>query len=187
MLSGSVYSQTKSWEHNAYVGIGYVNGINDDDNYHFAIHLGYGINHYFTEHWSLMPGVGIRLKLSSGNSSSDGNNNSSCTFLDIPILAQYHLSPQGSNGFVFEAGPVFSFLVNNDAIHYRSLDDGEIKTVDIFKSFDVGVRPAVYYQLGKVRLGVQAHFGLLDIRKEYPRLEDSYHFQDIMFVASLHF
>lgn len=43
-----------------------------------------------------------------------------------------------------------------------------------YKNIDVGVRPAVYYETGHWRFGVQSHIGMLDIKNKNDRLLGSY-------------
>ena len=43
-----------------------------------------------------------------------------------------------------------------------------------YKNIDVGVRPALYYDTGHWRFGVQSHIGMLDIKNKNDRLLGSY-------------
>ena len=92
-----------------------------------SMKLGYGLNYYFSEHWSLMPGIDIRQDAENFFSSAKaGADSDDFVFLDIPILAQYHL-----DRWAFGLGPVFSFCVSN----FRIGIDGQIGLHDVRKSY----------------------------------------------------
>lgn len=191
-LGSTATAQVKHWEHNFYISGGVSNKFEDGDDDHVALHLGYGLNYYFNQHWSVMPGIGLRTKFSFGDP-DDGADSHGCTFLDIPVLAQYHLNGQ-ANGLVFELGPVFSFITDNDRYYidayYNDYND-PLNGKKEYKNFDLGIRPGVYYQAGHWRFGVQSYIGLLNIKKNYAyrisNISGSYHFTDIAATVGFHF
>lgn len=93
LLAGSAIpcsAQNKRWEHNLYEGVGMAKKFDSHDNQTVAFHVGYGINYYLSSKWSVMPGVAVRAKALGHNSQHTGN--SASTYIDVPLLAQYHLA-----------------------------------------------------------------------------------------------
>lgn len=91
-LPASARAQSKRWEHNIYQGMGWVNKFVKEDEQNIALHVGYGINYHIDSRWSLMPGVGLRLKGFGHDNENAGN--CSSTYIDFPILVEYHLRDQ---------------------------------------------------------------------------------------------
>lgn len=162
-------AQQKRWEHNLYFGIGWVNKLYDADNQTTAIHIGYAINHYLDARWSVKPGIAIRMKDLGGDDYHTGNNAS--TYIDIPLLAQYHFSGDKRKGVVAEFGPVISFLAKGKKYDDWEVTGGSPKVRD----FDLGLQPAIYYETGNWRLGIQSHISLLDTKCKYTRPYDFEH------------
>lgn len=113
-LPASARAQSKRWEHNIYQGMGWVNKFVKEDEQNIALHVGYGINYHIDSRWSLMPGVGLRLKGFGHDNENAGN--CSSTYIDFPILVQYHFGGEKRQGIVLECGPVLSFRA-----HARSI------------------------------------------------------------------
>lgn len=171
-------AQEKHWEHNFYIDFGRANSfINGDDPY--AFHVGYGLNFYIDKKWSVMPGIAYRTKFDPGDA-DEGAGNYDCSYFDIPIVAQYHLNLFRYSGLVFEFGPVFSFRTSGNQYYMDADPDDPLQGKQIYKNFDFGLQPAVYYQAGRhCRIGVKGHIGLTDICKKYPTAAESYHFTDL--------
>jgi hypothetical protein len=144
------HAQVKRLEHNFYLGLGGVNSTpyNDDS---YAFRLGYGINCYFSNHWSFMPGVAVRARFEPGD--EDGGEGAyDCTYIDIPLLAQYHLSSPKKSGLVVECGPVFSFIVSNNSYYIDADPANRLNDKNIYKTLDLGIQPGIYYQLANAYL-----------------------------------
>lgn len=167
MAAVNGYSQDRKWEHNIYVAGGLlIDREWGESETGVSMKLGYGLNYYFSEHWSLMPGIDIRRDAENFFSSAkDGADSDDFVFLDIPVLAQYHI-----DRWSFGLGPVFSFCVSNDSYYIDSPNspysalDGKEK----IKSFYVGLQPSVKYRLSRYfLLGIDGQFGLQDVNKSY--------------------
>lgn len=170
-------AQEKHWEHNFYIDFGGANTFTDDDDA-ASMHIGYGLNYYFNKNWSVMPGIALRSKF--GIDEDDGAGTYNCQYIDIPVVAQYHLNFNERRAIAFELGPVFSFRVSGDEYYIDAEPDDPLQGKQIYKNFDFGLQPAVYYQAGKHwRLGIKGHIGLIDISKKYPTVAESYHFTDL--------
>lgn len=192
-FAASLSAQTKRWENNIYEGIGIVNKLEKgDDKQNLAIQVGYGINYYITPKWSVMPGAAFRFK--TRLSGHDGGTFAS-TYIDIPLLAQYHSQRNDREAIVFECGPVLSFLAHGDTYSNGSwFPFHPFQGEKEYKNFDLGVRPAIYYEIGHLRLGLQSFIGLLDTKRKYPHSEyydsekdeKSYHTFSVMATISYH-
>jgi len=159
------YSQDRKWEHNIYVAGGLLIdrewGENDTG---VSMKLGYGLNYYFSEHWSLMPGIDIRRDAENFFSSAkDGADSDDFVFLDVPVLAQYHV-----DRWNFGLGPVFSFCVSNDTYYVDHDPNSELNGKNKIKEFYLGLQPSIKYQIGRhFRIGIDGQIGLHDVRKSY--------------------
>ena len=103
LLAGSAIpgsAQNKRWEHNLYEGVGMAKKFDSHDNQTVAFHVGYGINYYLSSKWSVMPGVAVRAKALGHNSQHTGN--CASTYIDVPLLAQYHFGGEKRQGIDLE-------------------------------------------------------------------------------------
>lgn len=186
LFSLSAAAQNKRFEHNFYVGLGYATEFANEEA-PIAFHVGYGLNCYLSPHWSIMPGIGYRAKFEVGDDEV-GIGSYDCSFIDILVLIQYHLSNPRKSGLVVECGPVFSFIASNNQYYIDADPNHPLNDKDIYRSFDFGLQPGIYYQMGKHwRLGVQGHIGLLNLQKDYPGTTGSYHFHDCALTLNFHF
>ena len=165
MAAVSGFSQDRKWEHNIYVAGGLlIDREWGESETGVSMKLGYGLNYYFSEHWSLMPGIDIRQDAENFFSSAKaGADSDDFVFLDIPILAQYHL-----DRWAFGLGPVFSFCVSNDTYYVDHDPNSELNGKNKIKDFYLGLQPSVKYRIGKHFLvGIDGQIGLHDVRKSY--------------------
>ena len=93
MAAVSGFSQDRKWEHNIYVAGGLlIDREWGESETGVSMKLGYGLNYYFSEHWSMMPGIDIRRDTEHFFSSElYGEDSDDFIFLDVPVIAQYHL------------------------------------------------------------------------------------------------
>ena len=165
MAAVSGFSQDRKWEHNIYVAGGLlIDREWGESETGVSMKLGYGLNYYFSEHWSLMPGIDIRQDAENFFSSAkDGAASDDFVFLDVPVLAQYHL-----DRWAFGLGPVFSFCVSNDTYYVDHDPNSELNGKNKIKKFYLGLQPSIKYQIGRhFRVGIDGQIGLHDVRKSY--------------------
>ena len=165
MAAVSGFSQDRKWEHNIYVAGGLlIDREWGESETGVSMKLGYGLNYYFSEHWSLMPGIDIRRDAENFFSSAkDGADSDDFVFLDVPVLAQYHV-----DRWAFGLGPVFSFCVSNDTYYVDHDPNSELNGKNKIKDFYLGLQPSVKYRIGKHFLvGIDGQIGLHDVRKSY--------------------
>ena len=159
------YSQDRKWEHNIYVAGGLlIDREWGESETGVSMKLGYGLNYYFSEHWSMMPGIDIRQDAENFFSSAkDGADSDDFVFLDVPVLAQYHV-----DRWTFGLGPVFSFCVSNDTYYVDHDPNSKLNGKDKIKKFYLGLQPSIKYQIGRhFRIGIDGQIGLHDVRKSY--------------------
>lgn len=168
-----------------------VNKFEDNDDQKTAFHVGYGLNYYITPHWSVMPGVALRFKALGKDNGNSGN--CASTYIDVPLLVQYHFGGDKRKGMVVECGPVVSFLAHSntyDGKYWNTWNPYEGEKM--YKHFDVGIRPAVYYETGHWRFGVQSHVGFLDIKRKFPDrpyasfFDNKYHAMSLVATVNYH-
>ena len=165
MAAVNGYSQNRKWEHNIYVAGGLlIDREWGESETGVSMKLGYGLNYYFSEHWSMMPGIDIRQDAENFFSSAkDGADSDDFVFLDIPVLAQYHV-----DRWAFGLGPVFSFCVSNDTYYVDHDPTSKLNGKDKIKKFYLGLQPSIKYQIGRhFRIGIDGQIGLHDVRKSY--------------------
>lgn len=94
---------------------------------------------------------------------------------------------------VVECGPVVSFLAHSntyDGKYWNTWNPYEGEKM--YKHFDVGIRPAVYYETGHWRFGVQSHVGFLDIKRKFPDrpyasfFDNKYHAMSLVATVNYH-
>ena len=165
MAAVNGYSQDRKWEHNIYVAGGLlIDREWGESETGVSMKLGYGLNYYFSEHWSMMPGIDIRQDAENFFSSAkDGADSDDFVFLDVPVLAQYHV-----DRWTFGLGPVFSFCVSNDTYYVDHDPNSELNGKNKIKNFYLGLQPSIKYQIGRhFRIGIDGQIGLHDVRKSY--------------------
>lgn len=165
MAAVSGFSQDRKWEHNIYVAGGLlIDREWGESETGVSMKLGYGLNYYFSEHWSMMPGIDIRQDAENFFSSAkDGADSDDFVFLDVPVLAQYHV-----DRWTFGLGPVFSFCVSNDTYYVDHDPTSKLNGKDKIKKFYLGLQPSIKYQIGRhFRIGIDGQIGLHDVRKSY--------------------
>ena len=180
-------AQAKKWEHNIYLSGGLlINKTNSGSDTGLSARIGYGLNRYFSEKFSVMAGVALRNVTESPFSSKDGSDDDKFTFLDIPIVAQYHMAGQG-NGWVFGLGPVLSFTANNDTYNIDADPNSPHNHIDKLKNFGLGLQPSVFYQIGKFRIGAEAYVGLTNMEKKTTHTNGSHYIHDTVVTVQFHF
>lgn len=174
----AVFGQEKHWEHNIYLDIGTAKHFSSE-NTPFVLHLGYGLSYSFRNHWSLTAGIACRAMLQPDGADGNGSDYD-CTYLDLPMVAQYHVPLAGRRGLVFEIGPVFSLCTENGKYDFDANPDDPLQGKPIYKKFDFGLQPAVYYRSGRHwQFGLKGHFGLLNQSRKYGVPTDDYYFREL--------
>ena len=136
------HAQEHKIEHNFNLGVGVASLA--ENNVHYSLRIGYGLNYYLAENWSVMPGVSYRTVFDDPSKGDiDGIGSDDCSFIDVPVLLQYHQHARGEKGFVAELGPVFSFLTSNSTYYVDADPQDELNDKKMYKSLDFGIQPGV--------------------------------------------
>lgn len=162
------HGQHRRWEHNIYVSGGLM--IDRDDGYTtsgLSAKIGYGLNYYLSDHWSVMPAVELREEMEAPFSNQDGADYDRFSFVDIPITAQYHVSGQ-AKGWLLALGPVWSICTNKDSYYFDANPFEPLNGQEKLKTWGFGLRPGIFYQTKRLRFGAEATIGLLNQAIQYP-------------------
>ena len=136
--------------------------------------ISYGLDVKMNEHWSLMPGAGVRVQTASllGMFAIGG---------DVDVMAaadafcalRYHLQA-GTCRIIFGLGPDVSDLTTST--YYIDADPMDPRNgIPKFYHFDYGIQPSITFRMGKHwQWGLEANFGLRNMRIPY-ELEYQHH------------
>ena len=91
-MTASASAQTKTWGHSLYQGVGLSNKLNDEDKQTVALRIGYAVSYTIAPRWAVTQGVALRLKGFGKDSYFAGN--CSSTYIDLPLLLQYHFNKE---------------------------------------------------------------------------------------------
>lgn len=176
----------KRFEHNVFASAGlFIDHSRYDNCTGLSVRLGYGLNYYFTDHISVMPAVAVRnVSENTFSDSEEGADDDFFTFLDIPIILQYHFSGKG-DGWVVGFGPVFSFALDRDKYYLDAIPQSPLDGQSKIKTFHLGLQPGILYQTGKFRVGIESNIGLQNIENRHGLSSGSKYIHDI--VASVYF
>ena len=177
-VSAQEDAQAKKWEQNLYVSTGLLIDCYSSD-YHneskcdkgVSVRLGYGINHYFNEKFSLMLGTTLRgdLVITTDDNTEDSDNDI-FGFLDIPLIAQWHLGTGNSNGnWMVGFGPVVSFCIDNQPYYNYGYwtPNHPLHDKDKLKNTHFSLMPCVAYETKHLRMGIEAQFGVNNANIHY--------------------
>lgn len=183
----SMQAQTKKWEHNILASAGllidHTDGTTDEG---LSLKLGYGLNHYFSDTFSLMPCIALRQETVGLTSSKEGADDDAFLFLDVPVVAQFHLTADNSK-WVLGLGPVLSFCLQNDTYYIDANPGSPLNGKDKIKTFGLSLQPSVMYETGHFRIGMEGTIGLTDIKENHGLTSGSKHLHNIMATIGYHF
>lgn len=181
-------AQDRRWEHTIYASAGlFIDHADYETDRGLSVRLGYGLNHYFSPRFSLMPGVAFRSSsVALFHLGEDGGDYDSFLFLDVPVMAQFHLS-DGAGSWALGLGPVFSFCVQNDE-YYIDADptdphNGQTK----IKPFSLGLQPSLMYEYKWARFGIEANIGLLNVKATHGLTTGHKRLHDLMATFGVRF
>ena len=138
--------------------------------------ISYGLDVIMNEHWSLMPGAGVRVQTASllGMFAIGG---------DIDVMAaadafcalRYHLPTRSGNQIIFGLGPDVSRILWQSG-YYIDADPRDPRNgLQKFYNYDYGIQPSITLRMGKHwQFGLEANIGLRNMRIPY-ELEYQHH------------
>ncbi|SDF30598.1 Outer membrane protein beta-barrel domain-containing protein [Bacteroidales bacterium KHT7] len=186
-MNSVAQAQTKKFEHNIYLSAGMVTEASHYGSTNgYSFRIGYGLNYYFSEKFSLMPCITLRQESETLSSPEVGGDPFSYGFVDVPVLAQFHL-PAGKCKWVFGVGPMFSYCIGKDSYYIDAVPDHWLNGKEKLNDFSVGVQPSIMFEFWKMRIGVEGNIGLTNVRKKYdPSFENTY-IHGIVGTVNFHF
>lgn len=134
-----------------------------------ALRLSYGLDVRISEHWSVMPGAGIRTQGGPVDMMfAKGGDGGGMSMADVFCQARYHFASEGTK-IVLGLGPQLSFMTHPD-YYYRDADPSDpINGKERFKDKDIALQPSIVFQTGKhFQWGFDGSVGLLNMMRQYP-------------------
>lgn len=182
-------AQTKKFEHNFYISYGKFSGegyLSSKDG--VSTRIGYGLNYYFTEKFSLMPCIACREEVEGGfNDSLIGADEDCFEFVDVPIVALFHLKADYMKmKLVLGIGPVFSFCTRKDSYYCDADPNYWLNGKEKLNDFSVGLQPSIMLDFWKLRVGVENNIGLTNVVKKYGKFGNGY-INGIVGTVNFHF
>lgn len=186
-LNVAVQAQTKKFEHNIYWSAGMVTEASHYGSTNgYSFRTGYGLNCYFSEKFSLMPCITLRQEIETLSFNEDGADPFCYTFVDVPVMAQFHLSA-GKCKWVFGVGPMFSYCIGKDSYYIDAVPEQWLDDNDKLNTFSVGVQPSIMFDFWKMRIGVEGNIGLTNVRKKYDYNYENTYIHGIVGTVNFHF
>lgn len=161
LISVAGYSQITGW--NAKVGMNISNYTGDADmNAKVGFKLGGGFEYAFDETWSLQPSLFV-----SNKGAKLDQLTINAYYLELPIMAAARFNVANNTNVVINAGPYLACGIagkqklDMDNVVYKDDTFGD----DGLKRFDAGLGVGVALELGKIIVGLDGQFGLVDVQK----------------------
>lgn len=155
-----------------------------------VLRLSAGVDYRFDEHWSVMPGAGIRCQLGDVRHFGwVGGDPDGMSLADFFVVARYHTVAEGAR-IVLGLGPALSCMVQPDTYYVDADPSDPLDGKEKFHRFDIGIQPSLTFLVGKhFQWGVEANFGLLNVMKQYPEYDrtGTIRFQYLALTCGLHF
>lgn len=184
-MNNVAQAQTKKFEHNIYWSAGMVTEASHYGSTNgYSFRTGYGLNCYFSDKFSLMPCITLRQESETLSSPEVGGDPFSYGFVDVPVMAQFHL-PAGK--WVFGVGPMFSYCIYKDSHYIDAVPDQWLDDNDKLNTFSVGVQPSIMFEFWKMRIGVEGNIGLTNVRKKYDYNYENTYIHGIVGTVNFHF
>lgn len=160
LISVTAFSQI-SW--NAKVGMNISNCTGDMDlNSKVGFKIGGGMEYSFNDVWGLQPSLFFSTK-----GAKEDNMTINAMYLELPVMAAARLKVTDNTNIVISAGPYFAYGVGGKT----SVEESGVEvSVDTFGDegmdldrFDAGLGVGVAAEFGKIIVGLDGQFGLVDV------------------------
>lgn len=162
LVSVTGFAQMKGW--NAKVGMNISNYTGDGDlNAKVGFKVGGGFEYGFDNTWSIQPS----LLLSTKGAKLDGTT-INAMYLELPVMAAARFNVADNTNFVVNAGPYLAYGIGGKAtVDQGNGVDLRVNTFgdDALKRFDAGLGVGVALEVGKIIVGLDGQFGLVDVDK----------------------
>lgn len=162
LISVASFSQITGW--NAKVGMNISNYTGDADlNAKVGFRIGGGFEYGLDNTWSIQPS----LFLSTKGAKQDGVTLNPI-YLELPVMAAARFNVADNTNIVVSAGPYVACGIAGKA----KVEEGDLEVStdifgdDKFKRFDAGLGVGVAGEFGKIIVGLDGQFGLVEVMKE---------------------
>lgn len=160
LISVTAFSQI-SW--NAKVGMNISNCTGDMDlSSKVGFKIGGGMEYSFNDVWGLQPSLFFSTK-----GAKEDNTTINAMYLELPVMAAARLKVADNTNIVISAGPYLAYGVGGKTSVKES---GVEVSVDTFGDegmdldrFDAGLGVGVAAEFGKIIVGLDGQFGLVDV------------------------
>ena len=188
--SASAQAQERTWENTIFFSIG---SFIDNDSYSGndrgrTIKIGYGVNRYFTDNYSVMLGLARHVdREDTYDDSLPGADEDDFVFLDVPLLFQYHTNNNGWGNLMVGIGPVISHCIDNDYYQVESDAYNGLNHKKRIKEYNFSLMPCIAYETRYFSLGVDASIGLRDIKRTHRIISGSKYIHNVCFTVAAKF
>ena len=133
-----------------------------------ALQLSYGLDVRLNEHWSVMPGAGVRAqRLEINHIGWIGGDPDGMGVIDFSCLARYHFHAEGTD-MVVGLGPLLS-LFSQDTYYIDADPWDPLNSKAKWNRWWIGLKPSLVFQTGKHwQWGLEANIGLRNQMRQYP-------------------
>ena len=134
-----------------------------------VLRASYGLDVRFGEHWSVMPGAGIRIQWGDiRHFGWVGGDPDVMIMSDVFVAARYHFESEGLRTIV-GLGPALSRMVSPDTYYIDADPMDPLNDKEKFYRYDLGLQPSMMFLQGRhFQWGVEANIGLLNAMRQYP-------------------
>lgn len=131
--------------------------------------IGAGMEYSFSKIWSIQPSVLLSSKGVKGDTYDMGKATINQLYLEVPVLGAARFSMGNKNSIVVSAGPYMAYGIGGQI---SAKDSGIKVSVDTFgktgdyeglNRFDAGLAAGVAFELGKIVLGMETQYGLIEL------------------------
>lgn len=183
---GATSAQEKGWEHSVSLSAGqFQEGTLLNYDTGLSLKLGYGLAYQFTEQFSVKSGIAYRIDMESPIEAAtyDGSDYDAFEFIEVPLIARYHTKGH----LVLGLGPVFAFCTNNDTYYINPNPHSPLNGRKKIKDFYAGLQPSIMYQWKHFSIGIEATYGLMDVKLNHGLTTGSKYLHQVMCSAAYRF
>lgn len=181
---GVASAQERKWEHSVNISAGqFQAGTLVSYDTGLSLKFGYGLAYRFAEQFSVKTGIAMRGDAESAFQQWVGGDYDTFEFIEVPLVARYHTKDH----VVFGLGPVFAFCTNNDTYYIDADPQSPLNGKPKIKDFYVGLQPSIVYQWKHFALGIEATYGLMDVKLNHGLTTGSKYLNQVMCSISYRF
>lgn len=162
IISVTGFAQMRGW--NAKVGMNISNYTGDSDlNAKLGFKIGGGFEYGFTDTWSLQPSLFLSTKGAKLDSYKVN-----AMYLELPVMAAARFNVADNTNIVINAGPYLACGIGGKTKSDMGQGEYSVKTFGSngLRRFDAGLGLGVAGEFGKIIVGLDGQFGLVNVEKD---------------------